>query len=74
MIAYYIHWSYPPSADDVYYYGGTDDDRLYHHKENAEQVAKEELSNRRGRYFDGCFDEPDDYTICERDIHFKDEL
>ena len=43
MKAYYIHWSYPATADDGLYYGGDDDDRLFHHKENAEKIAKESV-------------------------------
>lgn len=35
MIAYYVHWIYPPSADDNLYYGGFDDERLFHREENA---------------------------------------
>lgn len=73
MKAYYIHWSYPPSADDAAYYAGNDDQRLFHHKENAETIAKKELETRHGEFFDGCFDEPDGYCICERDITFEDE-
>ena len=45
MIAYYIHWSYPTTADDSLYYGGDDDDRLFHHKENAEKIAKESVKH-----------------------------
>ena len=48
MIAYYIHWIYPPSADDELYYGGRDDlDNLFHHKENAEKFAKDEINRYR---------------------------
>lgn len=43
MKAYYIHWSYPASADDVFYYSGKDDDRLFHHKENAIKCAEDIL-------------------------------
>ena len=31
MIAHYIHWHYPASADDANYYAGRDDDKLFHH-------------------------------------------
>lgn len=44
MIAYYVHWHYPASADDANYYAGRDDDKLFHHKENAEKYAKEQLN------------------------------
>ena len=99
MIAYYIHWSYPSSADDSLYYGGDDDSRLFHHKENAEALAKKLMNyyqkqhNRWQELFHKhlahettiqedeeyysiqCYsDLPNNYTICERDIHFEDEL
>ena len=101
MIAYYIHWSYPASADDANFYAGRDDDKLFHHKENAEKYAKDQISEWNGigarfEYLDIkdseyglspeereeydklvriCYgDLPDDYTICERDIKFEDEL
>ena len=45
MKAYYIHWSYPTTADDSLYYGGDDDYRLFHHKENAEKIAKESVEH-----------------------------
>lgn len=45
MKAYYIHWSYPTTADDEYFYGGTDDEKLFHHKENAEKYMKEILKD-----------------------------
>ena len=44
MIAYYIHWIYPASADDANFYAGRDDDKLFHHKENAEKYAKKQLN------------------------------
>ena len=37
MIAYYVHWIYPPTADDELFYGGIDDEKLFHHQENAEK-------------------------------------
>ena len=45
MKAYYIHWSYPTTADDSLYYDGDDDYRLFHHKENAEKIAKESVEH-----------------------------
>ena len=99
MIAYYIHWSYPSSADDQLYYGGDDDRRFFHHKENAEKLAQELMNHYQeiyGRWSElfakhmahdttpeedkeyynmqCCSDLPCGYTICERDIHFEDEL
>ena len=47
MIAYYVHWHYPASADDANYYAGQDDDKLFHHKENAEKYAKKQLKQWR---------------------------
>jgi hypothetical protein len=44
MIAYYVHWHYPASADDVNFYCGQDDDKLFHHKENAEKYAKDKIN------------------------------
>lgn len=45
MIAYYIHWIYPPEADEELFYGGRDDlDNLFYHEENAEKFAKEEMT------------------------------
>ena len=43
MIAYYIHWIYPPTADDANFYAGRDDSKLFHHEENSEKYAKEQL-------------------------------
>lgn len=43
MIAHYIHWRYPATADNAKYYAGRDDDKLFHHEENAEKYAKEQL-------------------------------
>ena len=84
MKAYYIHWSYPATADDGLYYGGDDDDRLFHHKENAEKIAKESVEHmvyettpeEDKEYYEMicCGDTPNGYTICERDIVFEDEL
>lgn len=99
MIAYYIHWSYPPSADDSLFYSGDDDNRLFHHKENAEKLAQDLMNHYQkmyGRWLElfhkhlahettpeedkeyynmqCCGDLPNNYTICERDIHFEDEL
>ena len=73
MKAYYIHWSYPPSADDAEYYAGVDDSRFFHHKENAEAVAEKELRERKGPQFDGCFSEPNGYRVFPRNITFEDE-
>ena len=101
MIAYYIHWHYPVTADNELFYGGEDDDKLFHHKENAEKYAKDKIdewhkASARFDYLNGldvifglnpeeleeyrrlasflCGDLPDDYTICEREIKFEDEL
>lgn len=49
MKAYYIHWSYPTTADDSLYYGGDNDDKLFHHKENAEKRAKELIDYYAGK-------------------------
>lgn len=100
MIAYYIHWNYPASADDALYYAGKDDKHLFHHKENAEEFAKNKLAEisekvKRGNelieksydvnitdeedeelynLFDYVWnDNPESYTIRERDIVFEDE-
>lgn len=45
MIAYYVHWNYPTTADNANFYAGQDDDKLFHHKENAEAYAKKELAS-----------------------------
>lgn len=50
MKAYYIHWSYPASADDQLYYGGDDDSRLFHHKENAEKLAQDLMNKYQKMY------------------------
>ena len=47
MIAYYIHWHYPATADDANYYAGRDDDKLFHHKENAKSYAEKQLKQWR---------------------------
>lgn len=44
MIAYYVHWCYPSTADDANYFGGQDSDKFFHHEENAENYAKNELN------------------------------
>lgn len=44
MIAYYIHWHYPFTADNELFYGGENDDKLFHHKENAEKYAKDKIN------------------------------
>ena len=57
MKAYYIHWSYPASADDQLYYSGEDDERLFHHEENAINKAKEimaEIQKDIARYKELC--------------------
>lgn len=43
MIAYYVHWHYPHTADNELFYGGKDDDKLFHHKENAEKYAENKI-------------------------------
>ena len=43
MIAYYVHWHYPSTADNELFYGGEDDDKLFYHKENAEKYAKDKM-------------------------------
>lgn len=45
MIAYYIHWNYPATADDALYYSGEDDKHFFHHKENAIKYAIEALDH-----------------------------
>lgn len=45
MIAYYIKWVYPATADDSLFYGGMTDDKLFHHKENAIAYAKNYLKD-----------------------------
>ena len=45
MIAYYVHWIYPPSADDALYYGGSDDEKLFHREENAIAYANKYLKD-----------------------------
>ena len=44
MIAHYVHWHYPETADDANYYAGRDDDKLFYHKENAEKYAKDKIN------------------------------
>ena len=44
MIAYYIHWRYPATADDANYYAGRDDDKFFHNEENAEKYAKDKIN------------------------------
>jgi len=41
MKVYYIHWSYPATADDQVYYSGSDDDLFFHKRENALKRAEE---------------------------------
>ena len=43
MIAYYVHWIYPSTANDKLFYVGLDDDKLFHKEENAIVYAKKEL-------------------------------
>lgn len=50
MKAYYIHWSYPASADDQLYYGGDDDRRLFHYKENADKLAQDLMNHYQEMY------------------------
>ena len=45
MKAYYIHWTYPITADDFLYYGGDNDHGFFHHRENAEKIAKESVEH-----------------------------
>lgn len=63
MIAYYVHWIYPPTADDANYYVGRDDYKLFHHKENAEKYAKEQLKQWQ----------KDENRFCELDIKYNEE-
>lgn len=44
MKAYYIHWNYPPSADNTLYHNGKDDEHLFHNRDNAEEFAKNKLA------------------------------
>lgn len=43
MIAYYVHWIYPASADDALYYAGYDDEKLFHRESNAMAYANKYL-------------------------------
>ena len=44
MIAYYIHWNYPSSADRKLYDYGKDDKHLFHSEYNAGTFAKNKLA------------------------------
>ena len=55
MIAYYIHWRYPATADDANYYAGRDDDKLFHYEEIAKEYAENQLKqwqNDEKRFYD----------------------
>lgn len=55
MIAYYIHWSYPASADEELFYYGIDDSKFFHHEENAKKYAEKQLKqwqNDENRFFE----------------------
>lgn len=43
MIAYYVHWIYPPTADDELFYAGRDDKKLFHEEDNARAYAEKQL-------------------------------
>ena len=43
MIAYYVHWIYPQSADDELFYGGKNDEKLFHEEDNARAYADKQL-------------------------------
>ena len=47
MIAYYVHWHYPVTADDELFYAGRDDDKLFHKENNARSYAKKQLKQYR---------------------------
>lgn len=44
MIAYYVHWNYPPSADGILYDYGKDDEHFFHNRDNAEKFAENSLA------------------------------
>lgn len=77
MIAYYIHWDYPKTADDQLYYSGTDDGKLFHHKENAIKYAeatlegykkaKVRMTELEDKYYGGI-------RLTEQELHEFDEL
>ena len=73
MIAYYVHWIYPPTADDELFYGGIDDEKLFHHSENAEKYAKEQMSEWNNDVNFEYNDLPCDYSIRNRNIEFEDD-
>ena len=69
MIAYYIHWHYPSTADNELFYGGKDDDKLFHHKENAEKYAKDKMYewNKASARFDYLGIQDDDFGLTPRE-------
>ena len=75
MIAYYIHWHYPASADDANFYAGQDDDKLFHHKENAEKYAKDQINewnnNSNRFYYLDCKDNEEGLTSEEQEEWHK---
>jgi hypothetical protein len=71
MIAYYVHWYYPPSSDDAVYYSGEEDKKLFHKLENAENYAKNRLNKwykEQKRFYElSDKDENEGLTPEERD-------
>lgn len=47
MIAYYVHWKYPATADIELFYNGVVDEKFFHKEENAIKYAKEQLKQWR---------------------------
>ena len=76
MIAYYIHWNYPPTADNSNFYAGRDDDKLFHHKENAEKYAKDKINewNDNSRRFDYLCNKEEGYGLSPEEQEEYDKL
>ena len=69
MIAYYVHWHYPSTADNELFYGGKDDDKLFHHRENAETYAKNKIDewDKASTRFDYLGVQDDDFGLTPRE-------
>lgn len=71
MIAYYVHWIYPPTAEDELFYAGTDDEKLFHKEDNARDYAKKQLKqyqeNERRFYELDEKDENEGLTLEEKE-------
>ena len=77
MMAYYIHWDYPKTADDQLYYSGTDDEKLFHHKENAVKYAEatlEKYKKARGRFCELENKHYEGIRLTEQELHEFYEL